>query len=46
MPPTPALWKVEREPSQGAVSIPPAIAMYARAPVLAKDSANVCPALT
>ena len=26
MPPTPALWKVEREPSQG-VSMPPAIAM-------------------
>src|SRR5579883_1651909 len=27
MPPTPALWKVEREPSQGGVSMPPAIAI-------------------
>ena len=26
MPPTPALWKVEREPSQGGVSMPPATA--------------------
>jgi hypothetical protein len=27
MPPTPALWKVEREPSQGGVSMPPAKAI-------------------
>src|SRR5215470_4829325 len=27
MPPTPALWKVERDPSQGGVSTPPAMAM-------------------
>src|SRR5215470_9171389 len=27
MPPTPAWWKVERDPSQGGVSIPPATAM-------------------
>ena len=46
MPPTPAMWKVAREPSTGAVSMPPAIARQARAPTRAKPVSSTAPAGT